>query len=290
MWTSTPSYESSNNTVHSTRFLYDLAGDTTDIWYPDGRHVTQGWDAAEHLNSVAYADWNGQAVNASYLNSTSFEPTGQMIAGVLGNGVQVASSFNPRQTIASLQYKTASQTLWSKQYTWAANAQNLIQLVDTTSSPQTYYYSYDPDNRLVSASGGGQTLVSPATSGTGNVSISGTEKVTSYLPPGCRQRSCSSTIYDSGAITLTVNNYSYRADYGQGSTSSSIASALAAQISNDANSPVSASSSGSIVYLTAKATGAVTNYSLTASSSWNSQSFSSPSFTTSASGASLTGA
>lgn len=270
---------------------YDLAGDLSSLSYPDGRTVSYSYDSAEHMTGIQYASWNGQAVNTPYLNSatTSFGPTGQMTAGTLGNGVQVAASFGPRQTIASLQYKTASQTLWSKQFTWAANAQNLVQLVDTTSSPQTYNYSYDPDNRLISASGGGQTLVSPATSGTGSVSVSGTEKSTVYFPPGCKLRSCSSTIYDSGSVTLTVNNYSTSVSYGQGSTSSSIASALAAQINGNANYPVSASLSGSTIYLTAKATGAVTNYSLTASSSWDSQSFSSPSFTTSTSGNTLTG-
>jgi len=270
---------------------YDLAGDLSSLTYPDGRVVSYSYDSAQHMTGVKYASWNGQTVNTPYLNSatTSFAPPGQMTSGTLGNGVQVAASFGPRQTIASLQYKTSSQTLWSKQFTWAANAQNLVQLVDTTSSPQTYNYSYDPDNRLISATGGGQTLVSPATSGTGNVTVSGAEKSTLYMPPGCRLHSCAQTIYDNGTVKITVNNYVASASYGQGSTASAIASSLVAQINSNSSYPVSATLSGSTIYLAAKATGAITNYSLSTSSTWDTQDFSSSSFSASKSGSTLTG-
>lgn len=271
---------------------YDLAGDLSSLTYPDGRTVTYSYDSAEHMTGIQYASWNGQPVNTSYLNSatTTFAPTGQMTAGILGNGVQIAASFGPRQTISTLQYKTSSQTLWAQQFTWAANAQNLVQVVDTTSAPQTYNYSYDPDNRLTSAIGGGQTLVSPASSGTGSVSISGLEQKGQYVPPGCKQHSCASTIYDSGSVAINVNNYAASVNYDDASTSSSVALALVKQIDYKlSNYPVRACLAGTTIRLTAKATGAITNYSLTTTSTWDAQTFKNPSFGGATSGSALTG-
>jgi len=98
------------------------------------------------------------------------------------------------------------------------------------------------------------------------------------------------TIYDSGTCTITINSHGDSASWsGSGTTSSSIASALNSSINADGNAPASASLSGSTVNLTAKAAGSGTNYSLSSSCSYDSTDFSTPSFTTSNSGSALTG-
>lgn len=65
------------------------------------------------------------------------------------------------------------------------------------------------------------------------------------------------------------------------------ANALASAI--NAGSLVSASVSGSTVYLTARENGVNTNYSLVTSYSYNTSEFTSPAFTASASGSAMTG-
>jgi YD repeat-containing protein len=96
--------------------------------------------------------------------------------------------------------------------------------------------------------------------------------------------------YDSGTVSLTLNGYQASATYQQGSTASSLASALASVFNADPSSPVTASSAGSVVTVTSKQTGVNTNYSLSSSSSSTLPArFPSPSFTVSVSGAELTG-
>jgi len=98
------------------------------------------------------------------------------------------------------------------------------------------------------------------------------------------------TVYDSGNSTITANGHSNTVGWsGSGTTTSSIASALAANINADSAASVTATASGSAVNLTSKTTGAGTNYSLSSSSSYDSGNFSSASFTTSNSGSTLTG-
>jgi RHS repeat-associated protein len=98
------------------------------------------------------------------------------------------------------------------------------------------------------------------------------------------------TLYDSGTVTATVGGFSKSTSYGQGSNTSSVASALASAFNGDGNSPVTASASGASLNLTSKATGANTNYSLSASSSTSQGSyFSQPSFSASATSSTLLG-
>jgi len=125
------------------------------------------------------------------------------------------------------------------------------------------------------------------TPGTGSVTINGGEGTTIYFP--CGVSSCPTTLYDQGTVSITVGGFTVSAGYGQGSTSSSVASSLASAL-NSSSSPVTATLSGSGIALVSKAVGGSTNYSLSATSSTSyPQYFSSPSFWTSASGSTLTG-
>ena len=278
---------SPNNTSIITRATYDLAGDLTSITYPDSRVISESYDSAQHLTGIQYASWNGQSVNTSYYSPTGFAPPGETTNATLGNGVQMAASFNSRQSIAALSYATAAQTLWSKQYTWAPNAKNLLQIADMINTNQVYNYGYDPDNRLTSAAGGAETLVSPATPATGSISISG------YEQSGYPCQTYCPLIYDSGSISVELDNqYIGGTSYGEGDTPYTLSANLAASI-NESTSLVSAVDSGGYVTLTSKATGTAANYpnfSVSVSDSGSDPSlFSSPSFSASTSGPSLTG-
>ncbi len=92
---------------------------------------------------------------------------------------------------------------------------------------------------------------------------------------------------DTGTVSATVNGTQYSVSYGSGDTASSIAGRLATAIS--AGSYASASASGGTISLTSKTAGISGNYSLAASSTWNTGQFTNPSFTASTSGGSLAG-
>ncbi len=154
----------------------------------------------------------------------------------------------------------------------------------------------------VTAGGTGTTVTLTAkTSGSGtNYSLSASSSSTQgFSPPSFSATPSGSTLtggadpvttYDSGSVWITVNGLTKSVTYGQGSTASSVASALRSAINADGSYPVTAGGTGTTVTLTAKTSGSATNYSLSAGSSNNDPgTFGSPSFTTSTSGATLTG-
>lgn len=104
-------------------------------------------------------------------------------------------------------------------------------------------------------------------------------------------------IYDTGTLTVSINGQtlSPSVSYGQTSTSSSLASSLASAINGSSNlgNLVMASATGAVVNLVAKATGAPSNYTLSATSSTTSanppHAFFGPSFDITSSWGDLTG-
>lgn len=99
-----------------------------------------------------------------------------------------------------------------------------------------------------------------------------------------------SVTYDTGTAWVTVNGVQTSTSYGQGTTSLTLASALASAINGNSSSPVSATVSGSLIVLVSKTKGSGTNYSLASGSSTSQPgNFSSPSFTVAISGSALTG-
>jgi RHS repeat-associated protein len=96
-------------------------------------------------------------------------------------------------------------------------------------------------------------------------------------------------VADSGTVTLAVNGVTAAtATYGAGSTTDSVATGLASGMT--ANSPVNITAVGDELNLEAKAGGSSTNYSYTlATTSYNSQDYSQPSFMNPAASGNLEG-
>jgi RHS repeat-associated protein len=127
--------------------------------------------------------------------------------------------------------------------------------------------------------------------GTGSVSISGLE--------GQRQNCafdenhvliCDPVIYDGGTVSITVGTSTKSVNYGQGSTPTAIATALATAMTSDLSFPATGGSSGPTLFVTSRVPGAATNYSLSAlSATADPEDFSQPSFTATASGTTLIG-
>jgi hypothetical protein len=128
------------------------------------------------------------------------------------------------------------------------------------------------------------------TPGTGSITVNGSPKYTYVCRSGCTSctsKSCVTQVYENGTVGVSIGGDYYYANYSGTEGSSAIASALATAI--NAGSLVSASVSGSTVYLTARENGVNTNYSLVTSYSYNTSEFTSPAFTASASGSAMTG-
>jgi len=127
-----------------------------------------------------------------------------------------------------------------------------------------------------------------STLGTATVTIGGVEGSEIQCPPTCSpcRRSCSMTVWDAGTVSVTVGGTTITVSYGQSSTSSTIAGAIAGAFNGYSNSPATAAVNGSVITLTGRAP---VNYSLSASVQ-TAQGFNPPSFTATTSGAAFTGA
>lgn len=128
--------------------------------------------------------------------------------------------------------------------------------------------------------------------GTATVTIGGSEQSKTTTDKYCADYDASgrcvdwefttTTDYDSGSVSITVNSFTKSVSYGQNDTTSTIASNLASAFSLDGASPVTATASGSTITLQSIATGASTNYPLSTSVTYDTSLFAGPSFTATA--------
>ncbi len=139
------------------------------------------------------------------------------------------------------------------------------------------------------------------TPGTGSISISGSPQTYTFNSCPPQYGGCPVTVPDSGSITATLNGQSYTVSYGGSETGSQIATNLASTINSGSSGGLplfSVVANGTTISITSLLKGAATNYSLSASSTYNpscttangqTYCFTSPAFEASASGSSLTG-
>jgi len=179
---------------------------------------------------------------------------------------------------------------------------NVVTVTDQAGKQRRSYT--DALGRLIQVDEPGPAAGGGGTPGTGSVNITGTEQsvtVSEYVGDECVlwfEGNCvqwqpvyqNVTYYDAGGVSITVNGFTKSVSYANGSTGTTIASALASAFNGDGASPVTASSTGAVVYLTSKVGGAASNYSLSATSWTNDPApFSAPSFVPVRSGPTLTG-
>ena len=145
------------------------------------------------------------------------------------------------------------------------------------------------------SAGSEQSVTTSGSPGTGTVSISGTLRCFWFQPP----MGGGTWIPDNGTISITVNGVQVSTTYGggcdssgqqnSGTTPTTLASTLASGLTTSAAN-VNATSSAGLITITAKTSGASTNYSLSATSvTTQTQYFSGTSFPASPSGPNLTG-
>lgn len=263
---------------------YDYAGNLVQLTYPDGRIIQPTVDTANRPTGIPYPQW-GSLAAGSFYSTSAFFPPGQPSNSAYGNGATIATSFNYRQSIASLVYSNSSGAAWSKQYYWDKNAQNLLLAVDGITG-YGRQYTYDTLNRVTSAQDVG--INNPGSSkATATVTISGSEQFGNDQchkgQQGCQQ------FYDFGTIGIGVNGVGEYYSYGQGATPTSIASSLTSMINLNSQSYVTASASAGLITLTSKVGGTASDYPLSTSVTYDTYNFPHASFSATPSGANLTG-
>jgi RHS repeat-associated protein len=203
---------------------YDLAGNLTQLTYPDGRVIKQTADAAGRLQSINYISYNGQAANYPYLSSATYLPTGAPHTLTFGNGVVSTISENPRlqttEVTAAGTYSGYSQPFLDKQFCYGPpgpgvcttmgngkNNGNLMAVPDILNSNTSQAFSYDTLNRISGfANGSGSMQQTYSIDPFGNLSKpSGT--LTNILSFGTNNQIISgNATQDSAGNLVTTNN------------------------------------------------------------------------------------
>ena len=268
-------------------YVYNLDGSIQKLTYPSLAVITYTPDSAGRVgavqdmgNSISYVTGTcGPSSNLACYDPTSAVSSFLSGAGSSFAGISNSFSFNNRLQPVNI-------------VALAPNSSDATASIAITGSLQTSSGTGGTSGTgSVTFSGSEQSISgTAATSASGSVTINGSEKAKTTNPCLPVRRSCPVTIYDSGTVSITVNGFTKSASYKQGSTTSSIASALALAFNGDGSSPVQASASGNVVTLTSYATGSAANYSLSSGASTSdSSNFPTGSFTTVNSGSNLTG-
>lgn len=310
----------------TTSYGYDLDNRLTSTTTPDRVTVSTVYDDSDSLPAVTTSnsadslvvtnttDFLGHSLTTQKLNGSTTVSTITSVNDALGRPSQTSNPYGPSDTPEYTTYlydalgRTISttppvlagvsqQSPYSASYTGAT-----VTFTDPALKQHKQYFDGlsrlvrvdEPGGSNAGAVSSGTVPINGAlqiyaTSGTGTVTIGGAERSKTTNPCVVVHRSCPVTIYDSGAVSVTVNGVQSSTTYGQGSNSTAIASNLASAV-NGNNSYVHATSSGPVVTITAVTSGTGTNYSLSASKSTNDPTdFPGGSFSTSTSGSTLTG-
>lgn len=269
------------------KFKYDALGRITRVIPPDGNEAADA--------NVVKTDYNGNITTvtdqAGKQQRSFIDALGRLVEVHEPTGGSPPTPSSGSATISgSLQGGAAGSPGSGSATVDSVNADGSVQVVGGSGAT--------PGAGSATVNGSLQNIPgNSAAAGTGSVTINGEEQSATVQycsqwggsPWGCLEWS-EFTVWDYGGVSITVNGATKSANYADGSTGASIAAALRDAINADGGFPVSASVTGAVVYLTSKATGAGSNYSLSATS-WTNDSthFASPSFWPTTSGANLTG-
>jgi RHS repeat-associated protein len=196
-----------NSETHTDGYLY-TQGRLTDVYYPSGRHVSYGYDAAGRINGVG-----------GYVTGVLYAPSGAPSQVTLGNNVIETTVLNSELQVASIE-AVRSGSLWKLENFFcaggvqacASNNGNLVSqrltVPATAGGPLSWptAYEYDGVNRLKTAtespsSGTGWAQSFSYGDQFGNVLISGGSNV---VPTG---QICSS--YNSANNRCNASGFQY---------------------------------------------------------------------------------
>jgi RHS repeat-associated protein len=271
-------YRTSNDpgpTNGVTSYFYDALNRTCLVVPPDGTLPSGGVCPTSQPANTVFTTYSGNTTTVADQAGKSRKSQTDAL-GRLKSVWEDPSALNYQTTYTYDAFGNLLSVLQngSRSRTFSYNA--FSQLVSATNPESgTIAYAYDNDGNVHTKTSWAenQTNGTP-TPATGSVNISGNAE--------CSQGTC-----DQGTIYVYVSTFTASTSYGN-SNSSSLASALASQL-NSSSSPVTASASGSTIYMTSKASGPSANYPLSTRVQNNSSGFPRPAFSATASGSALTG-
>ena len=178
---------------------YDLAGNMTDLIYPDGFHLTQAFDPAGHLRSSGWSDGVNGSSPQAYVQSLTYLPDGSPNVLTLGNAIQQVTTKNNRLQVASMSIVDPLPTVGalgpvepflSRIYCYVncpsggiGNNGNIWSIFDTLHYTPYQDFTYDELNRIASYKQAGLLQQTYTTDSFGNLSPGAGQGVTYTFDP-----------------------------------------------------------------------------------------------------------
>jgi RHS repeat-associated protein len=245
--------------------------------YDNRGHLLTENDAASNLVATPATG----SVGSIIISGAEQTKTIASVSGTPGTGsiyLSISSSYGYYPWSGSVQVTingvTATYSFYNQTQTVSSIASGVANSINTSGAPVTAYAS-GPFVYITAKTTGTITNYSMSSSG------SPFGAITPQISPlqGGTNGTPSSTIYDAGTLSATINGNITTVSWGNSGTSSStIASALAAAIMSADSIFISASASGGVVSLASTGTGPTTNYNITTSITYDTTDFSSSSF------------
>ncbi len=275
--------------------------------------------------SITTLDGLDHTMQVDTKNGSSLVSSVEYAYDKLWQRTQVSNPFAPADTIVNTTFtydalgRVTQVTPPSAGYTQYSYSGNAVTVTDPAGKQRKNFT--DALGRLIEVDEPGEAFAGTASSGsvtisgtlqsqsgvsahgavsaTAQLTITGSEHSKTTSVRYCAQYSrgrCvdweteSSTVYDSGTVSITVNGQPYGYNYSAGSTTTSIAAGLAGVINADGARVVNALLSGSTITLSAVTAGQVGNsISYTTSATWDTSNWSTPSFSSNPTSGNLSG-
>lgn len=131
------------------QYGYDAVGNLVSLTYPDGKVVSYTYDGAGRLIKVT--DWLNNVTTYTY------DAAGNLVSTTLPTGTKITYQYDSANRLVSLSAGSSSSISYSYDYTLDALG-NRISVSENAPlspvfTPENVSYSYDSDNRLISAGG-----------------------------------------------------------------------------------------------------------------------------------------
>src|SRR5262249_37529355 len=96
--------------AYHTGFVYDAAGNPTQLTYPSGRVIRYGYNNASQPTAVTLTSAGGQSFNYAYVSTATYAPIGALATLTFGNGVQETYAYNNRTLLNTYKVSTPATT------------------------------------------------------------------------------------------------------------------------------------------------------------------------------------
>ena len=147
-------------TYHSIDAVYDLAGNMTDLTYPDGQHIHQTFNGAGQLGLPGQPAIQNVMTGQQYLQTVLYNPDGTPGTTTLGNSIVQTIAENTRLQVGSMSISdpligSGGMTYLSHTYCYlhcpsggVANNGNIWMIADNLNWNHTQQFTYDGLNRI----------------------------------------------------------------------------------------------------------------------------------------------